>query len=118
MVGALLFVAPVSVLADPPPFDGWTYNTATGHYYKIIYGFLGNHEVDEASAVAAAYGGYVATIDDAAEENWICDNLPDGLTTFGIGLNDRATEGTFTWTGPDSSYRNWGADQPPGLRPT
>ncbi len=66
MVGALLFAAPVTQRAEatPPPFDGWTYNSTTDHYYKIVD--APSWQSAEASAIS--YGGHLATINDAAEE--------------------------------------------------
>jgi hypothetical protein len=107
MIGALLFVAP-GASAQPPPFDGWVYNPATGHSYKFMVGSWSAVE-----SIAVGYGGHIVTVNDAAEEAWLCSALDVGLV--GIGYNDVASEGNFVWvSGETPGYVNWELHEPSG----
>ncbi len=64
----------------------------------------------DAQARCEAVGMHLATIEDAAENNFILSMI-EGDTY--IGLSDTDTEGTFTWIdGSALTYTNWDTDQP------
>jgi hypothetical protein len=67
---------------------------------------------------ARAMGGYLVTINNAAENEFVRANLANaGGTprTIWIGFNDAAQEGAFSWTGENSAYTNWGGSEPNNL---
>lgn len=65
-------------------------------------------------------GYHLVKIETPEEDTWLWDQVEDfsGGTSFEwwIGLNDRATEGTFVWhddtTLMDTGYANWGPEEP------
>ncbi|MCX8155476.1 MAG: FG-GAP-like repeat-containing protein [Verrucomicrobiae bacterium] len=67
---------------------------------------------DQAQAAAQALGGHLATINDAAENQW----LWDAFRNYGdlwIGLNDKQVEGVFQWvSGQPFTYTNWLSGRP------
>ena len=91
----------------------------TGHsYYLLTYNTWTTSENE-----AITLGGHLATINDAAENQWINDtfiplaisNQPSaqGNVSLWIGLNDTANEGIFTWaSGEAVSYLHWNPGQP------
>lgn len=91
------------------PQDGWTYNPANGHYYRVSEALTWQ----EAVARATCVGGYLTTVNDAEENQWLLDTL---VTSFGsayIGYNDTAEEGTFVWfNGETPAYENWAEGEP------
>jgi hypothetical protein len=70
----------------------------------------------DAEAAAVAMGGHLATVDDAAENEFIRSAVLgfQGVDRRGwIGLNDVASEGTFVWTsGTAVGYTNWNPGEP------
>jgi hypothetical protein len=73
----------------------------------------------DATAQCASEGLHLVTIDDATENQWLVDTLraldpkPYAGGIARIGLNDRATEGTFVWSdGSSASYRRWSPTSP------
>jgi len=65
---------------------------------------------EEAEANAVKLGGHLATINDAAENNWIYQSFGIGKW---IGLSDKATEGSFKWASGESvTYTNWVPGEP------
>jgi len=90
--------------------EGPYVNPCTGHAY-----YVADPATWDASRLAAvSRGGTLVTIDDAAENEWIRRNVAQGRTLW-LGLNDRETEGTFTWVdGSPVAFDHW-ADGEPGL---
>jgi hypothetical protein len=78
---------------------------ATGSRFYVVQAADWN----QARAFARARGGDLATVNDAAENEWIRANLTVNNTRkLFIGLNDAETEGSFRWSdGSTSAYRNW-----------
>ena len=66
------------------------------------------------SANCNTYGYELLTINDASENSW-ADSTADTYSTqkWWIGLNDRASEGSFRWASGESvSYTNWHPGEP------
>ena len=64
-----------------------------------------------ATVIAASYGGHLATITSAAENDLLAGMMTTQCAL--IGYTDITTEGHFVWsTGETSDYSNWSAGQP------
>jgi hypothetical protein len=82
-------------------------NLANGHFYYLLKSTTWSNS----EARAVQYGGHLATVRDADENQWIVDTF----SNFGgqprplyIGLTDADSEGTWTWTsGEPVTYTNW-----------
>lgn len=109
---ALLFGIGIASAARATVLDGPVVNPLNGHSYYL----LDPSSWQDAEAQAIALGGHLASINDAAEQNWVFS----AFGTFGgvdrglwIGLSDQASEGNFVWTsGEPLTYTNWIAGQP------
>ncbi|WCJ60887.1 FG-GAP-like repeat-containing protein [Fontisphaera persica] len=67
---------------------------------------------DEAQAAAQAVGGNLATVNDAAENQWLWDAFKN-YGDLWIGLNDKMAEGAFQWaSGQPYAYTNWMSGRP------
>lgn len=108
---ALALSAPVWPQANAAVIDGPFTNAANNHVYYL----LSTNSWTAAQAEAVSLGGHLATINDAAEQQWISNTfLPRaGSHRLWIGLTDRDIQGTFLWgSGETSAYRNWFAGEP------
>ncbi len=87
-------------------------NPSNNHTYHL----LSASSWSDAASVARSLGGFLVTIDDASEDDWIFDTFAvDNDTTrhLWIGLSDHQDEGDFRWhDGTPFTYRNWGEGQP------
>jgi hypothetical protein len=96
----------------PPILAGPITNSANGHWYYL----LDATNWPAAEAIAVSLGGHLATINDAAENNWVFANFSNfgGVErTLWIGLNDAAQEGDWQWvSGQPASYVNWAPGEP------
>ncbi|EYF04616.1 Hypothetical protein CAP_4292 [Chondromyces apiculatus DSM 436] len=85
--------------------------TFQGHDYL----FCNNQEPwQDAAAYCSSFGMRLATINSINEEGFV-HAMANMFSTqkWWIGLNDRATEGVYTWeNGETSSYSNWYAGEP------
>jgi len=60
-----------------------------------------------------SYGGYLATISDAGENEWLRSRI---TTPSFIGFNDMVAEGTWEWAnGETPGFENWAGSQPDNL---
>jgi len=115
VIGVLVAVTPAAMAAD------WIgYN---GHSYKLTS--AENLGWDEAQAEAEAAGGYLTTINDAAENAWINSTF-SAVGDLHIGANDKAVEGEWRWVEDDTQfwqgaasgsavddlYNNWASGEP------
>jgi len=102
--GAIVDYLVTATSANPiTDLDGFTYlgSTPDGNQY-----FLSDAAMDwsEAKIDAAANGGHLVTIDNAAT-----NALVSGNQIHWIGLTDEVTEGQMNWiTGEPLTYTNWG----------
>ncbi len=62
----------------------------------------------EASCVSN--NAHLVTINNAAENSFV--NGLTGVNSAWIGLNDIALEGSYVWSGEQSSYLNWNSGEP------
>lgn len=108
---AVASAAPGAVLTGPVT------NPANGHQYYL----LENANWTGSEAEAVRLGGHLATVRNAAENQWIFQTFAEGSNrSLWIGLNDAAVEGQFRWTsGEPVTYTNWdtGTNQPDNLNP-
>ena len=71
-------------------------NPSNNHTYHL----LSASSWSDAASVARSLGGFLVTIDDASEDDWIFDTFAvDNDTTrhLWIGLSDHQDEGDFRW---------------------
>ena len=98
----------------PPPYllAGPITNSANGHWYYL----LGPTNWPAAEQIAVSLGGHLATINNAAENNWVFTNF----STFGgvertlwLGFNDAGQENIWFWVGgAPATYINWAPGEP------
>src|SRR5262245_15873991 len=102
----------MSVLAGP------IQNPANGHQYYL----LKPSTWTAAEAEAVSLGGHLATINDAAENDWVYNTFipltgtitPSFRPALWIGLTDAAVEGSFVWVnGEPVAYTNWAPPEEP-----
>ena len=87
--------------------DVWVVRPENSHAYKRIQ----CADWEDAQAQAATEGGYLVTINDAAEQKWL--QAVFGGQPSWIGLNDIAQEGQWIWdNGEPLTYTNWGLQEP------
>jgi serine/threonine protein kinase len=100
------------VASGPHVIAGPFTNSANGHVYLL----LAESTWTEAEAKAVKLGGHLATVNDAAENDWIYE----AFSFFGgisrhlwIGLNDAAQEGVFVWSsGEPVNHTQWFPGEP------
>ena len=71
----------------------------------------------EAEANSVKLGGHLTTVDTEQENTWLSNNLlsenKSKENNLWIGLNDKDSEGIFTWvSGEQTSYYNWAEGEP------
>ena len=81
------------------------------HFYgDSVYTLISSATGDVAHSRAKDLGGYLATVNDASENNFLYQTFGDNNW---IGFNDAATEGSFVWAdGSNSTYTNWNGSEP------
>ncbi len=88
--------------------DGLVY-PANGHLYKLTPTLM---DIPTARNWAAQAGGYLAAVNDAAENDWIQSNLASNLQVW-LGLSDEVTEGVWLWdSGEPFTFDSWNATEP------
>ena len=87
-------------------------NPANNHTYYL----LSASSWTEAAEVARSLDGFLVTVDDAEEDQWLYDTFANNeseIRHLWIGLNDENDEGDYRWhDGTPFIYRNWGDGQP------
>ena len=93
-------------------------HTAVNPSNNKTYHLLSEGSWSESALVARALDGFLTTIDDAAENQWVFDtfaSLMDNQDTCGLDYPDTEDEEDYRWhDGTPFHYRNWGEDQPSG----
>lgn len=107
-----------SINIAPTPVISSATNPATGIRYVIVKP-TPNFTWLDAVAYAPRLGGYLATIDGQAEQDFVASlassSLGSGSSAW-IGLNDRRIEGNFEWVeGSPVNYSNWNPGEPNNL---
>ncbi len=89
-------------------------STAVVFGSKCIRAYIESLNWINAHNKCLASGGNLVTIQSAAENNAVAALMPSP-STFWIGLNDRYTEGSYSWTSGEATvYFNWELGQPNG----
>ena len=84
-------------------------NPDNGHLYRVIL----KSTFKEDTEIAKKLGGYIATINDEAENTWITKTFFTEPGELIIGLNDIQEEGRFVWrNGEKVNYTNWASGEP------
>jgi hypothetical protein len=98
--------------AVPGVLYGPVTNPANGHTYYLLF----NSSWTDSENQAVGFGGHLATIRSAAENEWVRANVVnfDNSGRGGwIGLTDQAAEGDFVWiSGEPVTYTNWSPGEP------
>lgn len=91
----------------------WYKRPGDGHAYCLTpYPLPWHHAQDFASKV----GGSLAVIDDAEENEWLCEAFGSG-SEYWIGLTDEHEEGKWQWvSGKKAVFTNWSAGEPDNYR--
>ena len=71
----------------------WVHNPANGHYYRMTATMTWG----QGRVQAEAWGGYLATINDAAENTWVYRMFGPTHEVLYLGGNDRDVEGRWVW---------------------
>jgi hypothetical protein len=91
-------------------------HTAINPNNNKTYHLLSEGSWSDSAEVARALDGFLTTVDDAVENQWIFDtfaNYDDQSRHLWIGLSDSNQEGDYRWhDGTPFHYRDWGQDQP------
>ena len=106
---SVLLVVPVTLCCVASAFAlDWVYNPANEHFYALGPPL----SRDEAALDAQGWGGYLASVTNAAEQDWL-------VATFGVdeplwlGLSDEAREGTWLWSSGEAVFdTHWSPGQP------
>jgi VCBS repeat-containing protein len=100
-----------------PAGDGWTFNSANGHFYRLVSTAM---SWDDANAAAQSDGAYLATITSQAEQGFV-GPLAAGHRSWlgGMSTDDLYGNGHFFWvTGPEAgaafTYTHWVPGEPNG----
>ncbi len=95
-------------VATPVQIGAPVVNPANGHVYVL----LSQGTWAQSEQAAAALGGNLVTINNAAENAFVHSTFGTSRNLW-IGFNDSAAEGTFTWTsGENPGYTNWRQGEP------
>ncbi len=99
-------------LSPPVPTSPVFANPANRHFYVL----LSPATWTWSERAAAELGGHLATIRNAAEQEWVFNTLAgyNGVNRLlWIGLNDVATESRFVWSSKETvTFTNWAAGEP------
>ena len=113
MVSASPFVTPSSANEVQ---DIEVLNTVVNPANNHTYHLLSASSWSDAATVARSLGGFLVTVDDTDEDQWIFETFAVGDNTtrhLWIGLSDQQDEGDYRWhDGTPFTYRNWGEGQP------
>jgi len=94
-------------------------NPANAHDYYLIDAGENDFDWRDAEQKAILLGGHLASINDAAENEWVYSTFSNfaGIDrTLAIGLTDTALENHFQWsTGEPVTFTAWGAGEPNNL---
>ncbi|MCX6921894.1 MAG: lectin-like protein [Verrucomicrobia bacterium] len=110
-----VFNAIASLPKDENIPGGWKHCSINNHYYRLTAWAM---PWAEAERTARRYGGHLATVRSAAEEEWLVSrfsSVDNSINNLWIGLSDEAQEGTWQWvSGEPVTYFDWGPGEPNG----
>ena len=90
--------------------------TAVNPENNHTYHLLSASSWSDAATVARSLGGFLVTVNDGLEDQWLFDTFASDEDTtrhLWIGLSDHQEEGDYRWhDGTPFTYRNWGDGQP------
>lgn len=87
---------------------GWTVRPTDGHAYRL---WLRASNYSDAASACSAIGAHLVTLSNASERSFV-RTIARGSTVW-IGLDDRASEGTFRWVnGEPLDEVAWSAGEP------
>ncbi len=90
------------------PSDAFEHN---GHHYKIYIDICKTWE--EAEEYCKNLGGHLAVISSKEENDALFSYMiSQGIKNAYFGYSDKQKEGTWCWSGDDSSYTNWHKNEP------
>ncbi|KJU87798.1 secreted protein containing C-type lectin domain protein [Candidatus Magnetobacterium bavaricum] len=88
---------------------GWVQNPSNGYLYKEL---IDGCTWDDCERAAEAEGAQLVSIRDAQENRWLFEEFSGH---HWIGLNDKANEGKYVWSGGKNyTYTNWDEGEPNG----
>ncbi len=94
------------------PIGTGIFNPANGHTYVL----LDKTGWTAAEAEAVTLGGHLASVNNAAENQFLLDAFCSGANSkrvLWIGLTDQGNEGHFRWTSGEAvTYTNWFMAEP------
>jgi hypothetical protein len=104
-----LTITGLGLSAHAAILTGPVVNPANGHSYYL----LAQNTWSSVEAEAVSLGGHLATIRNAAEDQWIFSTFGSYGGALWIGLTDRDKVFTFKWvSGEPLSYTNFAGGQP------
>ena len=108
----ILVVFLITLLALPAMAYDWVTNPANGHQYAVIPAGV---DWNEAESYAESLGGYLVTINDADENEWIRTHFGQ-FDFMWIGLYEvDYIQRKWAWiSGEPVEYLNWGPGEPSG----
>ena len=119
IIGLFLFslITPIASNASAEdPFEITILHTAVNPTNNNTYHLLSAASWDDSAFAARGLDGFLTTVDDLEENQWIFDTFADydgQARHLWTGLSDSDEEGFYKWhDGTPFYYRNWGQDQP------
>jgi len=113
LISLFLFIHAVNAQPTPTPtpvlpegYD-WKFNPDNGHYYASV-----DQEMlwEDAYIFAQELGGYILTITDEQEQQWLMSTFSHTGALLGLQY-----DGKWKWiTGESYSYNNWSPGEPSG----
>lgn len=107
--GIQRFVVTVEQTLPGPASYQWFQNPSNGHFYCLT----DRMTWPQAEVDAQRHGGYLATVGDADENEWLHQTFTDTGCPMFIGLTDRDEESVWRWVNGESApYRHWQSNEP------
>jgi len=114
-IGAAAILLTSVAVAGPAfanPLVGPVINPANGNSYYLLQ----STSWTDSERQAIHLGGHLATINDAAEQDWVYQTFggyAGGKHLLWIGLTDARVEGQYRWvSGQTPAYTNWASGEP------
>jgi hypothetical protein len=109
-IRSVRFALALAAFAAAPLSAQSVYNPATGRYYALT---PRPGTLEQVRAAAAALGGSLVSIGDAAEQAFVAAHFASPTESRLIGYSDDLSEGAFAWDdGTPGGYTNWALFEP------